>query len=90
MPETTTDKHADLRRLKDELEHEKALISARSHSIRAKREAIREKMREMELQDRAMTQEIKAIEEPRLFDLDMQISALARGMGARTMSRSEV
>jgi chromosome segregation ATPase len=68
------------------LTDEKAALASQSAPLREQREAIRDQIRPLDAQERELNAQIKAIELPRMAELDNQISALHRGMGARKMS----
>lgn len=83
---SNADKYPDLWSKFQELQEEKAAILAKSGPLREERDALRAQMAPLEAQLRALDAEIKRVEQPRLFQVDNQIAALAKGMGGKRMS----
>jgi hypothetical protein len=83
---TNKEKYPDLWAQSERLKSEKAAIQERSAGLRSEREALRQKVAPLEAEMRDLDKQIKAIEGPRLFDIDNQIAALARAMGARSVA----
>lgn len=70
----------------DKLKAERDAIEAKVAPLRAKRDALVGKMQPLEDEARALQAQIKEVQGERTFELDMQISALARALGARTLT----
>lgn len=68
------------------LQAEKSEILAKSTPLRAERDALLASIQTTLDQIRKLEKEYKAIEQPRLAELDNQISAVVRAKGAKTMS----
>jgi peptidoglycan hydrolase CwlO-like protein len=86
--EKPVDKFPQLRKAMADLQAEREKILAKSAPIREKRDKLRDKMAPMEAELRAHNQQIKELEQNRVFEIDNQIAALARGMGARSLSEA--
>jgi hypothetical protein len=82
---TNKEKFPDLWAQSEKLKSEKAAIQERSAGLREQREVLRRKIAPLEAQTRELDKQIKAIELPRLFEIDNQIAALARAMGAKSV-----
>lgn len=67
------------------LEKERDQIRAKVAPKRARRDALVAKIHPLEKQLRAIDEDIKALERPRLAELDNQIAALLRAMGALSL-----
>lgn len=76
----------DVRDLLAKLQAERGTLTAVSEPLREKRDAIIQKMRPLEKQVRDLDAQIRAVEQPRLADLDNQISGLAKILGGKRMS----
>jgi len=70
---------------KAELETEIAALKAKSGPLRAARDKLRDGMLPVEAEVRRLNQEIKALEQPTLSDLENEYAALARALGAKSM-----
>lgn len=91
-PETTTEavveKFPELRLMFDALRAQKEKLLVETAPIREKRELLLASIQPVEDEIRALGNELKTYN-PRLAELDNQISALARAMGGRRMSDGE-
>jgi septal ring factor EnvC (AmiA/AmiB activator) len=86
----TNDKFPQLREAMAGLQAEREKVTASLAPLRDKRDKLRDKIAGLEADLRAINKELLGSpENQRLFELDNQIGALARGMGARSMLRSE-
>lgn len=74
------------RALFDKLQKEKSDIEKKAAPLRAKRDKLLDEMRPTEAKVRALNDQIKAIEQPRMGELSGEISGLARALGAKTLS----
>lgn len=71
----------------DALKARKAKVEAALAPVIAQRDALRDKLAPLEGELRDMNQEIKRVTgEVGLFDLDNEIAALARALGAKSMA----
>lgn len=77
-------KYPDLWKKKEAFEAEKAAVLEKSAPLRAEREALQAEIAPAEARIREITKEIREVENNRVFELDNQISALARGMGGKS------
>lgn len=80
-----TEQYPEFRELLAKLEAERAGILAGSESLRTERDQVVAQIQPLELRARELTQQIRAIELPRVADLDNKIAALHRAMGARSL-----
>lgn len=71
----------DIRKVFDQLRAEKEALAARSAPLRAERDAVVQELAPLEARRRELDKQIKAVEMPRMAELDAQISALARSLG---------
>lgn len=69
----------------DELSAEKAALAAKSEPLRALRDAILAKIQPLVDEERAVAAQIKAIERPRMAEIDSELSAIARATGGRSL-----
>lgn len=83
-------KSKDLDVLLSALQAEKAELQALSNPLRAERDSLLASIQPTLNQIRELEKQHKQIEQPRLAELDNQISALVRAKGARTMSSGNV
>lgn len=81
----TTEQYPEFRELLAKLEAERAAVLASSESLRIERDQVVAEIQPRELRHRELTQQIRAIELPRVADLDNKIAALHRAMGARSL-----
>lgn len=87
-PAATTDKFPDVRVQFNALQAEREAVVAKLAPLRAKRDKLRDELSKKEADLRAMNKQLlESDENRRLFELDNQIGALARGMGAKSMSQ---
>jgi uncharacterized coiled-coil DUF342 family protein len=87
---TTNDKFPQLRDALAGLHAEREKVVAKLAPLRDKRDKLRDELSKKEADLRALNEQLLGSpENQRLFELDNQIGALARGMGARSMLRSE-
>jgi uncharacterized coiled-coil DUF342 family protein len=86
-PNTTApaDQYPEFRELLAKLEAEREQINAQSRPLRTERDQVTAQIAPLETRHRELTQQIRAIELPRLADLDNRIAALHRAMGARSL-----
>jgi predicted nucleic acid-binding Zn-ribbon protein len=87
----TDPKNSKLKAVFDELQADKARIQAVSAPLRAERDKLQESIRPTEEKIRELNQQIKDIEqrgEISLADIDMQISAIAKAAGGKSMHAS--
>lgn len=70
---------------KKELEAEVASIKAASGPVRKFRDELQAKLQPMEAKLREMNGEIKRIEQPALSNAEMELAALARALGSKSM-----
>lgn len=75
-----------LLKLMADLKEERATLVAKSSPLRKKRDALKQSIAQEEAQIYDLNQAIKQTEGSRLYELDMEIAALAKATGARTMS----
>jgi uncharacterized coiled-coil DUF342 family protein len=83
----STDKFPQLRKAMDELRAEKEKILGKSGPLREQRDKLIAKIQPLDAEMRALSQQIEELEGNRPYELDNQIAALARTMGARSMSQ---
>lgn len=79
----------ELKALKAKLEAERAAIVAKAKPHHDEYEALAKKIQPLEAQQREAAAKFKAIEQPRLAELDSQIGRLAMALGAKTLSGSQ-
>jgi uncharacterized coiled-coil DUF342 family protein len=87
-PNTNTqpaDQFPEFRDLLQKLENARSAIVAQSAPLRTERDQLNAQIAPLETRHRELTQQIRAIELPRLADLDNRIAALHRAMGARSL-----
>lgn len=85
---TTAEKFPQLRDAVAGLQAEREAVVAKLAPLRTKRDKLRDELSKKEADLRAMNKQLlESDENRRLFELDNQIGALARGMGARSMSQ---
>jgi chromosome segregation ATPase len=64
-------------------------IEDKASPLRAKRDALAEKLAPIEAEMRTLQQEIKTLEQPEgepvLYNLKMELGAIARGMGGKSL-----
>lgn len=72
------------------LKAKRQAIVDESEPLRAKRYALQEQIAPLEAEVRSLTQQIRGIEGPELFKLDMQIGALAKATGAKTIDVEKI
>ena len=77
---------SDLKAKFDELLAEKAALRARTGPLREKREALLAQIVPYEQEAARLAKQIKEIEQPRMNELDMAISFLAKLMGGKRLS----
>lgn len=80
-----TEKYPELRAVSDALRAEKEGLLVQTKALRKQRDAVKQKINELQQQDRELTAQIRAVELPRMVDIDNQLAALARATGARSM-----
>ena len=68
------------------LQSERESIHAQSAPLKSQRDALRQQADAIKDQEREIVEQIKAIERPRLSEIDEQLSRLAQAMGGRRMS----
>lgn len=76
---------SQVKALFEKLTAERAEIEAKVKPLRDKRTAIVGKLQPLEDQARELQIQIREIQGDRAFELDQEISKLARAMGARTL-----
>ena len=76
----------EIQALFDGLVKEKQDIQDKTGPMRAECENLYEKIRPLEEKARAVSKKIKEIEQPRLSDIERQISGLAKALGGRRLS----
>lgn len=79
-------KHPELEAVKTKLEAEKAELVKKVAPLRQKREELNAKVQPLEAELRGVNQQIKALEHPRLAELDNQLSGIAKAMGAKSIT----
>lgn len=86
-PNTTapTEQYPEFRELLVRLEAERDVIRTSSEPLRAERDQVVAQIQPLEAKHRELTQKIRAIELPKLPELDNKIAALHRAMGARSL-----
>lgn len=88
-PNTTAaapaDQYPEFRELLVKLEAERNTIAQQSAPLRAERDQLNAQIAPLETRHRELTAQIRAIELPKLADLDNKIAALHRAMGARSL-----
>jgi len=88
-PETPepVEKFPTLRKLQTALQEERAQIIAASATLRAQRDSLVGIIQPYELELQSVNRQIKAIELPRLAEIDNELGAIARALGGRSMSK---
>lgn len=76
----------ELETLREILEAEKAEIVAESAHLHVERQELLERIQPLEGQLREVNQRITSAEQPRLTEIGMQIAAIARAMGAKSLT----
>lgn len=76
----------DIRKLLDVKIKEKDAILDKTGPLRAEREGLYEKIIPLEVRAKTLADEIKAIEQPRLSELEREISGLAKALGGKSLS----
>jgi chromosome segregation ATPase len=71
----------ELKAIFDKLMAEKEQIMAKAAPLRAERDHIRQQMAPFEVRERELIQQYRAIEQPRLGEIDTQLAAIARSTG---------
>ncbi len=66
---------------------EKDALRAKSAPLHDKRAKLREKMVPLEAQDRELIEQIRAIERPRMAEIDEELSRMAMATGGKVMSK---
>lgn len=85
LSEMAADDYPEFRELLKRLEVERAGIMAASASLRSERDQVVAQIQPLEARHRELTQQIRAIELPRVPALDNKIAGLHRAMGARSL-----
>ena len=80
-----TPKFPELRSQFDALQKERAELAAKAAPLRERYNALAKQIAPVEAEMRELANQFKAIEQPRLAELDNQIGALARAMGGRSI-----
>lgn len=88
MTEKFVDKHPNIRKMFNKLQEDKKALQAKSAPLREKREALVAKIQPLEAELRTVDATIAKIERPKMGEIDMELSALAKAMGGRSMSQS--
>lgn len=83
------EKFPELRRMIDDLTAQKEKIVTKTEPLHVERDAILAEVQPKLDRVRELEKSYRAVEQPRLAEIDNQISALARAMGGRSMSQSE-
>lgn len=81
--------YPDLHQAFDRLQEEKALVQARAAPFRTERDALLNEIQPKLDRIRQLEGKYREIEQPRLAQLDGQISAIARATGGRVLSEGE-
>lgn len=89
VPNTTAaapaDDYPEFRELLRTLEAQRTTITDASRALRDEREQLNAQIQPLEARHRELTAQIRAIELPKLPELDNKIAALHRAMGARSL-----
>jgi uncharacterized coiled-coil DUF342 family protein len=84
--EKPVEKHPKLRKIFDKLQNDKKALLKKSEPLRKKRDALLERIQPLEAELREVNKAIAKIERPKLSEIDMGISGLAKAMGGKSMS----
>lgn len=84
------DKFPELRAALTALQAERDRLTAQTDPLRSERDKLLAGIQPTLRRIRELEQQYRVIEQPRLAEIDNQISALARATGGRAMSRPEV
>jgi chromosome segregation ATPase len=84
------DKFPTLVPLVKKLEQERNEIQKKSDPLRKQREELIKEIQPLEAKLRKLDEKIKDIERPRLPQINNEIAALAKAMGGRAMSQSNI
>lgn len=88
-PVEPVDKFPGLTKRVKELQAEKDKILVKSGPLRQQREELLKKIQPLEAKLREVDKERISIEKPRLYEIDMELGALARAMGGRSAATVE-
>jgi uncharacterized coiled-coil DUF342 family protein len=79
-------KYPEIQAAFDKLGGEREKLVAKAAPLRKRRDALVAKIQPLEAELRDLNQQIAKVERPRLAEIDNQRAALARAMGARSLS----
>jgi uncharacterized coiled-coil DUF342 family protein len=71
---------------REELTKARASLTAKSDPLRKQREDVRAKLAPLEAQLRDISAKINAVERPALGEIDNELAAIARALGARSLA----
>lgn len=80
------EKFPALRALYDTLQAERAALVAKAAPLRTERDELLAQMAPMIKRERELIAAYRAIEQPRLAEIDTQLGALAKAMGGKALS----
>lgn len=86
QPQAQQDKYADLRKMQAGLIQERDALVSKFQPYTDKREALAKQIQPLSKEQKLIDDKLKAEFRPRKVELDNQIAALARAMGAKSMS----
>lgn len=75
----------ELRTLYNQLKQEEATILATSAPVRAERDALQEDIAPLLAQDKALADQIRSIEQPRLAEVRNMLGPLAVALGGKSL-----
>ena len=78
-----------LKAIFDQLNEEKRGLVEQVRPLREEYDKLGEQIAPLEDRRRELAKQFRAIEQPKLADLDNQLAVLARGMGGRSMSKPQ-
>lgn len=82
------EKFPRLRKMFDQLHKDKEVLLKKSEPLHKKRDALLKQIQPLEAELREVNKQIAKIERPKLYDINQEISGLAKAMGGRSMSNS--
>jgi uncharacterized coiled-coil DUF342 family protein len=83
--QTLVEKYPELRAVEEKLKAERDAVVKQSAPLRAKRDALAAQIQPVENQIRELNQAIKAIEQPRIAEIDNQLGAIAKATGGKSL-----
>lgn len=86
---TNAEKYPDLWMAFQKLQNERSALLEANSPLTKRREELQSKIAPLEAEMRAVNKQIKEQLQPRLFEIDNQISALARAMGGKSVKHED-